>query len=234
MQALYLKTFKMPDTHEKLQIVLVEDHMVFREALATIIEANPQFTVAGQAADVDAALQLIRTTKPDLAIIDIALNGGSGFSLVKQMKSEFPALKVLMFSGSEEAQDEERAVSVGASGYLTKGASPELLMTVLARLAEGKMHFSESLRHTVISRMVAGKPVISNPSAVLSARELEIFRLFGEGKGVADIADALQLSRKTVDAYRGRIKTKLSLPNAITFLKAAIQWRQGEHEPLPQ
>lgn len=220
----------MPKKHEKFQVVLVEAHTVFREALATIIGADPQFAVVGQASDIDTALQVIRTTKPDLAIINPILHGGSAFSLVKQAKVQVPALKVLVLSGSEDAQDEERSISVGASGYLTKRASPESLLAVLAQLGEGKIHFSEVLRDTVISRMVARKTAIATPFTVLSARELEVFRLFGQGKGIADIAAALHISRKTVDAYRARIKTKLGIPNALSLLKAAIQWTQREPE----
>lgn len=216
----------MSNEHEKLQIVLVEDHAVFRDALATIIEASGLFTISGQADDITSALRVLRNANAQIAIVDVALKGESGFLLIKQLKAEFQQLKILVLSGSDETEDIHQSIAVGALGYLNKCAPPELLLRALTQIAEGKLYFSEEAMSTVIARVVSGKRGVINATEMLSPRELQVFRLFGQGKSTSDVALALGLSRKTVEAFRARIKKKLGIRHALGFIRAAVDsWR---------
>ena len=202
------------------RIVLVDDHPLVRDGLAARLGAEADLTICGQAADADAALALIRTTRPDLAIVDVALRNGNGLELVKALSAEGAGPRILVISVYEEELFAERLLRAGAHGYLNK---QELHGSVL-----------EAVRAVLAGQIYRGSAAEAGPSAPrrhpalglerLSDRELQIFELIGRGGGTREIATRLGVSVHTVESHREHIRSKLGLRSGSDLLRAAIIW----------
>ena len=177
----------------------------------------------GEAGSISEALELLKRSKPDLAIVDISLQEKNGLELVKIIRTEFPSVVVLVVSMHEENLYGERALSAGASGYVMKHEEPLVLLNAVQTVLEGKVAVSENLRERMLSGIVGGRHT-GDPITRLSDRELEVFRFIGRGYGAAEIAELLHLSVKTVNAYRDHIKEKLNIPTAADLRRYAVEW----------
>ena len=210
----------------KSRIFLVDDHEMFREGLRQLIDREPDFVVSGDAADVAEALKSIAAAPPDLVITDISLSGTSGIDLIKTLKSSHPELPVLVVSMHEESLYAERAVRAGAMGYVMKQEPAKAVKAAIRKVLGGDIHLSEKMATAMLGKLVhersGEKPV--SPIENLSNRELEVFRLLGEGKASRDIAQQLDLSIATINSFRNRIKEKLNLKNSTELILHAIHW----------
>jgi DNA-binding NarL/FixJ family response regulator len=163
-------------------------------------------------------------------VLDISLRGPDGIEVLKSLRATNPALPVLVLSMHEEEIYAERALRAGANGYIMKQEATEKVLVALRRLLRGEVYVSEP----IANRMLQQLAVRSNRSgrrsiASLSDRELEVFRLIGEGHGTRQIAEQLALSVKTVESYQAHIKEKLALRGARELVQHAIEWaRSGE------
>ena len=218
----------MPSTpnnaKEKLKrVLIVDDHPVLRKGLGRLIDSKNEFTVCGEAGNAAEAMELIRNLSPDLAIIDIGLPGTNGIELTKAIRKDFPKLAVLVLSVHEEELYALRALRAGAMGYIVKQDAIENITAALREVSQGRHYVSAVLGGITLN---PNGELIDNtdPTAVLSDRELEIFELIGKGHEVHEISSALGLSPKTVETHRTNIKDKLKLKNARHVARLAVQW----------
>ena len=210
---------------EKSRVFIVDDHTMFREGLRQLIERESSMTVCGDAPDATEALKGIRTSKPHVVIVDISLAGASGIDLIKDIKAEFEELPVLVVSMHDESLYAERALRAGAMGYVMKHEPAKTVKAAIQKVLGGDMYLSEKMSSAVINRLLRGQTDQSkSPIEMLSDRELEVFRLLGQGKGVRQIGEELSVTIPTVNSFRNRIKEKLQLKSSTEVMLHAIQW----------
>jgi DNA-binding NarL/FixJ family response regulator len=206
-------------------VFIVDDHPIVRQGLALLINREPDLSVCGDAEEANSALHRIEELKPDLIVLDISLSGPDGLDLLKNVRARDPNLPVLILSMLDELLYAERALSAGASGYIMKQEATERVLVAIRRILSGEIYVSERMANRMLHRFVGGSKVGErSPIADLTDRELEVFRLIGEGHGTRQIAEELCISVKTVESYQAHIKEKLSLRNARELVQRAIEW----------
>ncbi|MFO1476755.1 MAG: response regulator transcription factor [Verrucomicrobiota bacterium] len=215
---------------DKSRVFIVDDHTMFREGLRQLIEHDAGLTVCGDAADADLALRGINQSQPDVVIVDITLADSSGLDLVKSIRTQHEDLPVLVVSMHEESLYAERALRSGAMGYVMKNEPGKTVTAAIHSVLRGEMYLSRRMSSSVISRFMRGQAEQQpmSPLEILSDRELEVFRMLGEGKGTRQIAQDLNVSIPTVQSFRNRIKEKLHLKTAPELVLHAIHWVQSE------
>jgi DNA-binding NarL/FixJ family response regulator len=195
-----------------IRIAVADDHAVVRKGLRQIISESDDLQLAGEAGSADELLTLLRSQSYDLVVLDLSLGARSGIDLLKQIKSEFSQLPVLILSMHAENLFAARALRAGARGYIQKEGAAEELVLAIRRIAAGGMYVSPSMSERIVADLARGG-AINLPHERLSDREFEIFRLLGSGKSVSDIARAVNLSVKTVSTHRTRVLEKTGLRN---------------------
>ncbi len=224
-------TFPMRDDNAapKKRIFLVDDHPLVRESLTSLINQQPDLLVIGEAAELQGALAAIVASRAEIVIVDISLADGSGLELIKSMRALVPDAQSIVLSMHDERVYAERAIRAGARGYVMKSESTKRIIVGIRDVLQGKLAVSQSISNLFAERFTGGGRE-SSSSAVesLSDRELEIFDLLGRGVETRQIATALNISIKTVQAYCARIKQKLKLGTAAELLREAIRQREGQ------
>lgn len=217
---------------QKSKVLLVDDHPLVREWLANLINQQNDLQVCGEAANSSAALEVIGTAQPDIVIVDISLEGGSGIELIKNIKALHPRVMMIVLSMHDEMVYAERALRAGARGYIMKREATRKVLQAIRCVLEGKLYASDRVSAIMAEKFVDGKSSASvSPVERLSDRELEVFQLMGRGMNTRQIADELHISFKTVQAFHARIKDKLNLANATELLREAIRWHDSQrHE----
>jgi DNA-binding NarL/FixJ family response regulator len=210
----------------RIRVVIVDDHPSVREALTFRIERQPDMVVCGQAGDVGEALRLIAETDPDVAVVDISLKTGTGIDLIKRVRDRNDRVRILVLSMHSESLYAERALRAGALGYITKEQATDRIIEAIRHVLAGQVWVGEAMANRMLQRAVGGgqERLPGTPLDVLADRELEVFRLIGQGTKTADIADRLHLSVKTIETYRDRIRRKLDLANGTELAHHATQW----------
>jgi DNA-binding NarL/FixJ family response regulator len=207
------------------KVAIVDDHPTIRAGLAARISIEPDLVVCGEADDIPSALQMIERTKPDIAVVDVSLREGSGIDLIRRLISHQFSTRILVWSIYSESLYADRAFRAGAMGYITKDAATDTIIEAIRCVLDGRVYASPELTQQLLVRNTTSSPAASNsPLKLLSDRELEVFRLIGDGETTADIARCLKLSANTVETYRSRIRQKLNLDNAAQLHRTATQW----------
>ena len=213
-----------PGPFPRKRVFIVDDHPVVRRGLVQMIDNEPDLAVCGQGEDAYASIRAIRDARPDVALVDVSLNGGDGIELVKELKSQGLDVPVLVLSMHDEMLYAERALRAGARGYIMKQAAPETLLGAIRQVLAGEVYVSPRMGGTLLQRMVGGRAGEAvSPMERLTDRELEVFRMIGAGQTVKEIAGKLCLSAKTVEAHREHIKEKLNLRTSAELLRFAIR-----------
>jgi DNA-binding NarL/FixJ family response regulator len=213
----------------KRRIFIVDDHPIVREGLSLMMNREPDLMVCGEAEEAATALQAIASCRPDFLIVDISLNGPDGLELLKSIRVRFPNLPVLMLSMHDESIYAERALRAGANGYIMKQEATEKVLIAVRQILNQKVYVSDRIANRMLQQYINGSAnEMHSPIAELSDRELEVFRLIGEGHSTRMIADELHLSVKTVESYQAHIKDKLSLKTGRELVQRAIEWSIGE------
>lgn len=217
-------------SHPRRRVLIVDDHPIFRDGITQLINREADLVVCGGAAAAPQALSAVEELRPDLVILDISIQGTNGIELMKCIRAQHPALPVLMVSMHDENLYAERALRAGARGYIMKAAPSDKVIEAIRRVLEGGMYLSEALNGQLLNTFFAGRGEKAGASAVdqLSDRELEVFRSLGEGKGTREIAEAFNLSVKTVETHRAHIKEKLKIRTATELIRAAVEWVNSE------
>jgi DNA-binding NarL/FixJ family response regulator len=209
----------------KKKIFIVDDHPIVRDGLTTIINHEKDFEVCGQADEAREAFKVISELKPDVVISDISLKNSDGLELTKNLKARYPTLPVIALSIHDELTYAERALRAGAQAYLMKEVASENIVTAIRTVLSGEIYVSNTMGKKLLHTLAGSKADTTiAPIDSLSDRELEIFRLVGQGYKPSKIAQSIHLSVKTVETYRARIKEKLNLADADELLRYAIQW----------
>ena len=214
---------------QKTRILLVDDHPLVREGLANLISQQPDFEICGEAGNEPQALELIGSVQPDVAIVDITLETGSGLELIRNIKALYPAVKTLVLSMHDEGLYAERALRAGARGYLMKREAAKKIIDGIRAVLAGQLYVSEKIISQMTEKFVEGGTAAAiSPVEQLSNRELEVFQLLGRGHNTRQISEHLHVGFKTVQAYNARIKEKLRLANATELLREAMRWHESQ------
>jgi len=207
------------------RILIVDDHPAVREGLALRISTQKDLEVCGEAEDITDTLKQLDTARPDVVVVDIQLKTGDGLELVKRIKTRDESIRILVWSVYPDKVYAKRALKAGALGYINKEHSTGRIVDAIRRVSEGRVYLADEIAESLLSHTVRGT-ADPNDSVVdiLSDRELEVFRLLGEGLSGPQVAQRLHLSPHTVDTHRQRIKEKLSLATTTELTQAAIRW----------
>jgi DNA-binding NarL/FixJ family response regulator len=206
------------------RILIVDDHPALCEGLGHRISSQPDLSVCGQAADVNEALAAIRELNPDLAIVDIALKNSDGLELLRAIRSRHKHVRTLVHSMYEESLFANRCLHAGAMGYVNKEADPDDVIHAIREILAGGIYLSPAMTRDVLSRTASGGDVSSDPIETLTDRQLEIFRLIGDGLSAQKIANRLHISVHTVETHRENIKRKLNVDSASELTRRAVLW----------
>jgi DNA-binding NarL/FixJ family response regulator len=217
-------------TGRQRNVFVVDDHPIVRQGLVQLIEQEPDLKVCGEAADVKEARATLSKIVPDIVILDLSLRDSDGLELVKDIRSKYHQLPVLVLSMHDESIYAERLLSAGANGYIMKQAAADQLLVAVRRVLAGGIYVSERVGASMIERFaVSGRVQSANPIDRLSNREIQVLNLIGRGKTTREIAGNLNLSVKTVESHRQRIKKKLNLQTAPQLVQFAVNWYSGHH-----
>jgi DNA-binding NarL/FixJ family response regulator len=211
--------------HPRREILIVDDHPIFREGLTQSINREPDLVVSGEAENAPQAMEFIARRCPSLAIVDITLPGKSGLELIKDLRALYPHLQVLAVSMHDESLYAARILRAGARGYVMKQEAPPILLRAIHHVLTGGIYVSERMSAQILEsfsgRSVEGH---SSPIEQLSDREFEVFHLIGQGLKNQDIAAQLHVCLKTVAVHQTNIRKKLNLETTSDLIRFAIRW----------
>ncbi len=221
-----MKKHETKTSRRQARVLIVDDHPAVREALAIRIGGEPDLVVCGEAEDIVGALRLADTVLPDVAVVDLSLKSASGIDLIKRLKNRHENLAIIVWSMYSEELFAERAVR-GALGYINKSEATARIIEAIRQVRDGNVFLSPAMTARLVQHAVGRDGRRQSPEAALqslSDRELDVFRLIGDGMKTADIASELHLSVKTIETYRDRIRAKLDLPDGAALARCAAQW----------
>lgn len=204
-----------------IRVLIADDHTIVREGLKQVLAGVEGIAVAGEAADGHEVLEQVRKGGWDVLVLDMNMPGPSGVDLIKRIKVHKPEAKVLVLSMHGEDQFALRTLRAGASGYLTKGSTPDVIASAIRRIAAGGRHISPELAETLAFDLdpFRDKP----PHELLSEREAQVLRMLASGKSIAEIAAQLCLSANTISTHKHRLMRKLGVSNNTELLRYALQ-----------
>ena len=215
----------------KIQILVVDEHPLFREGAVNLINQQFDMVACGNADDIPSVQSVLPGCKPDLVLLGLQLGTGDTLEFIKALKIQYPELRVLVFSQFEETLFAERALRAGASGYLMKHAPNEELLTAIREIVGGEIYVSRKIAMLAFQKSLEtprenGHQCQCNHASIesLSDREIHVFQLLGSGLGTKQIAEAVNLSAKTIESHRENIKRKLSLRSGVELTGRAIAW----------
>jgi two-component system invasion response regulator UvrY len=200
------------------RILLVDDHPIVRHGIKQVLSRAFSPASVGEAANAEEGLDEIRSTEWDVLVLDLSLPGTSGLELLKDLRRERPALPVLVLSMHPPDHFARRAISAGASGYLTKDSAPAELVRAVGEVMAGRRYVNSALAHGVVSN----GPEQGQPHDALSDREYQVMRMIASGLTVSQIATRLSLSVKTVSTYRMRVLEKMKMKTTAELMHYAI------------
>ncbi|MDE3021810.1 MAG: response regulator transcription factor [Pseudomonadota bacterium] len=204
-----------------IEILIADDHTIFRDGLKQIISDEPDMVVAGEAMDGNEVLHKIRERHWDLLILDMSMPGKNGIALIQQIKALYPDLPVLILSMHHENQFAIQAIKAGASGYITKNSATSQLIDGIRKIFSGGMFMSSGIAEKFA--MLLRNPSSSLPHTLLTAREFQVFQMLVEGQKLSQIAATLTLSIKTVSTHKTNILQKMNLATTASLVHYAIR-----------
>jgi len=206
-----------------VRLIVVDDHAIVRRGIVQVLAEHPDVQVVAEAHDyASLRAELRKHGEPDVLVMDVGLPGKNGIDILKALKEDHPRIKVLMVSMYPEDQYAVRAFRAGAYGYLNKASAPEKLLEALSQVIAGKKYVTPEIAQALIEKLNAPEDSAA-PHEKLSDREFQTMKLIASGKRLADIADALALSPKTVSVYRARVLEKMGMSNNAELTHYAIK-----------
>ncbi len=218
----------------KHKIIIVDEHPIVRYGLSQLINGEPDLEVCCEAKDISDALKCISACIPALAIIDISFGQNSAIRVIENFSQQYPDISILVLSMHDESLYAERCLRAGAKGYIMKDEPPDKLLLAIGKVLSGEIFVSDTLASKLLRKLVTGRiGVCSSPIESLSNRELEVFRMIGQGLKTRNIAEQLNLSVKTIETYMGHIKKKMDFNDSRKmFLNAVVHWNLGDDSRL--
>jgi len=212
---------------DKIRIILVDDHQLVRTGIANLLAGETGFEIIGEAADASELLILLEKVQPDIAVLDVAMPGMSGIDLTRLIKTNYPAIRVLILSMYNSEEFIFNAINAGAKGYLPKNTSRKELIDAIRAVVRGEEYYAESISNVILKSYIkkakSGADEISGNENQLSKREIEVLRLFAEGFTNQEIADKLFISIRTVESHKNHIMQRLELKSSVDLVKFAIR-----------
>lgn len=204
-----------------IRILIADDHAIVRRGLKQIVSEQADMIVASEAENAREVLDLVRTQKWDVVVLDINMPGRNGLEVLKELKRENPKLPVLILSIHPEEQYGVRVLKAGAAGYLTKDSAPDELVLAIRKVHRGGKYISASLAETLVYELVAQTDRPRHET--LSDREYQVMTMIASGKTVGEIGEELSLSVKTISTYRSRVLGKMNMRTNAELTQYAIQ-----------
>jgi len=219
----------------KIKILIADDHAVVREGTRQILERETDLTIVAEAADGEEAVRLAGSSRPDVAIIDIAMPNVDGIEATKQIKALYPAIAVLILTAYDDDQFVFGLLEAGAAGYLLKSVRGRELIDAVRQVYAGESVLHPAIARKVLNRFVPtpGKPAGQKPAAVLSERETEVLQLATQGLSNQEIANELYLSLRTVQAHLGHIFNKIQVSSRTEAVVHALKEGWVTLEDIP-
>ena len=215
----------------KFRVFVVDDHSIVRLGLTQLINREPDLEVCGEAEDAATALEAVDDARPDLLILDISLPGTDGIDVLKAVRARHSRLPVLILTMHDEFTYAQRALRLGANGYMMKQEASERVLLAIRQILGGEIYVSERMAMKIVQSFAGSANGSHRPSVdALSERELEVLVLVGKGNSTRQIAENLRISVKTVESYCAHIKEKLSLHNVRELMQFAVQWVSSRGE----
>jgi two-component system response regulator NreC len=210
-----------------IRVLLVDDHAVLRSGLRVLLNGQPDMEVVGEAAEGAEAVREALRLRPDVVLMDVAMSGEGGLDATRQIKAQAPPIKVLVLSMYDDESYLRRALEVGASGYALKRAADTDLLSAIRAVARDEMYLHPALTRVVVAdllrREAPSQPTVRPDDPRLTEREAEVLRLVALGHTNQEIAEALSLSVKTVESYKGRLMEKLGLRGRAALVRYAVE-----------
>jgi two-component system, NarL family, invasion response regulator UvrY len=204
-----------------IRVLIADDHAVVRDGLRHILQGAAGFEVAGEACDAATTVALTRSTPAQVLVLDLSMPGRNGIELIRQIKDEKPALRVLVLTMHAEQQYAVRAFKAGASGYLTKESASAELVGAVTKIAAGGVYVSLAMAERFAQSL--NEPADALPHQRLSDREFDVFRRIAAGQTITEIAQELCVSSKTVSTYKTRILEKMQMPHEAALVRYAMR-----------
>jgi DNA-binding NarL/FixJ family response regulator len=205
------------------RVIVVDDHPLMCRAVRAMLAGHDDLEVSGEACDAPSAIHLISNTHPDAAVIDLTLREGHGLELIKQLKSMTPNLRILVYSGHDETIYAERVIAAGANGFLHKSAPAQEVVHAVRAVLDGHVYLSADVKTHLLNQRAREGGDSGSPLKSLSDRELQVFTELGRGANTHQIAERMNVSTKTVDVYRQRIKSKLDISENNELVRRAVE-----------
>lgn len=212
----------------KIRVFIVDDHEIVRMGLVQFLNSHDHLYVCGQAGEANAAIAAINDCKPDIAVVDISLEGISGIDLIKAIRGRYHQVAVMALSMHAEKEVVRRALQAGAGGYVLKSEPVDQVVDAIEKVVAGKSYISESLRESLMDMVSKKDEGPEELLAQLTDRELDIFKLIGEGLDRREIARRMGISTSTIGTYRDRIKNKLNMKSPGELIRFAVKWSTKE------
>ena len=214
-------------------VIICDDHPIVREGLKLLIQGFGKYEVLADVESGEALMKRLKRGTADIVILDVSLPGSSGLEVLKSLKALYGRVKVLILSMYPEDQFALRMIKAGASGYLHKDSSPEILQEALDKIAAGEEYLSNSLAKILLGA-VNGKSTDQPSHELLSDREFEVFLYIGEGLSLSNIGIKLNLSVKTISTYKSRIYEKMNMENTSEIVRYIMVENLGVQTSLKQ
>ncbi|AXL53883.1 DNA-binding response regulator [Paraburkholderia caffeinilytica] len=203
------------------RVLIADDHALVRDGLRHILRSASGFEVTGEASDSASTVALIRAQPADVLVLDLSMPGRNGVELIKQIKEEKPALRILVLTMHAEQQYAVRAFKAGASGYLTKESASAELVAAVTKVAAGGVYVSLAMAERFAQSL--NEPADQLPHQRLSDREFDVLKRLAAGQTITEIAAELCVSSKTVSTYKTRILEKMQMPHEAALVRYAIR-----------
>jgi len=204
-----------------IKVLIADDHPIVRQGLRQILSDTPDMAVAGEAATAQEVLEMVQTEEWDILVLDITLPDRSGFDILKDLKHNQPQLPILILSIHAEDQLAVRVLKGGADGYLTKENAPSDLIKAIRKVVRGGKYVSQNLAEILVFNLNEGSDPLRHQT--LSDREFQVMQLIAGGKTLAEIAQELMLSAKTISTYRSRLLEKMDFKTNTEIIRYAIE-----------
>ncbi len=205
------------------RVMVVDDHPITRQGLGQLIAATPDLDLVGEADSPMAAIEAVGEHQPDVVVADLSFRGMDGFEMIKELRSRFPDVRILVLSIHDESYYAQRTLKAGAMGYLMKQENVERVIDGIRSVYQGHVFLSDRMSQVLLSR-VGGTATAPFGAEALTDRELEVLQLIGKGLSTRQVAEQLNLSVKTVETHRENIKQKLKLENAAQLIQYAVRF----------
>ena len=208
----------------KAQLLVVDDHPIVRHGIVQLLNRQPDMEVVAEADDAESALSHLRERSFSLVVTDISLPGLSGLDLIRRVNANKEAPPILVLSMHEESVYAERALNAGARGYVMKQEAPDKLVAAVRKLLAGGIYLSPQMEERMLMSLVKGKPATAEPSlSVLTEREFEVLQMIAQGLTSAQIAERINRSIKSVEAYRTSLRAKLGAKTTVDLARLALE-----------